>query len=88
MHATPIPARSYPPQTWPDQAGRVADRAEPNRMVRLDACLTARFKKRLQTFVPDRLYHTVKLYSVALRMSAGYSRRRSFSACRAVSRAQ
>lgn len=38
-------------------------------MVWLDAGLAAGFKKVLQSLVPERLNHTMKLYSVALRMS-------------------
>lgn len=42
---------------------------KPSRMVRLDTCLAATFKKRLQPLVPERLNHTTTLYSVAFHMS-------------------
>ncbi len=45
---------------------------EPSRMVWLDACLAASFKKSLQPLMPERLNHTMKLYSVAFRMSTPY----------------
>jgi hypothetical protein len=44
-------------------------------MVWLDACLGASFKKILQSFVPERLNHTTKMYSVAFHMSMPYTHR-------------
>jgi hypothetical protein len=43
--------------------------SEPRRMVRLDAGLAASVKEGLHPLVPERLNHTMELYSVAFRMS-------------------
>jgi len=47
--------------------------SKPSRMVWLDACFAAGFKKGLESLVPERLNHTMKLYSVAFRMSTLYA---------------
>lgn len=41
---------------------------ESSRMMWLDTRLAASFKKSLQPLVPERLNHTMNLYSVAYRM--------------------